>query len=97
MSMQDLTITDDLWEYMRRVTLREPEVLRKLRDETARLPNSNLQISAEQGQFMASLKPCRTTATSSPATSMKNGRPWRAAIGARRALTAKSICALAGP
>src|SRR5580700_4584052 len=55
MSMQDLTITDELWEYMRRVSLREPELLRKLRDETARLPNSNLQISAEQGQFMALL------------------------------------------
>ena len=53
--MQDLTITDELWEYMRRVTLREPDVLRKLREETARLPNSNLQISAEQGQFMALL------------------------------------------
>jgi predicted O-methyltransferase YrrM len=53
--MQDLTITDDLWEYMRRVTLRESDVLRKLREETARLPNSNLQISAEQGQFMALL------------------------------------------
>jgi predicted O-methyltransferase YrrM len=53
--MQDLTITDDLWEYMRRVSLREPDVLRKLREETARLPNSNLQISAEQGQLMALL------------------------------------------
>jgi predicted O-methyltransferase YrrM len=53
--MQDLTITDELWEYMRRVTLREPDVLRKLREETALLPNSNLQISAEQGQFMALL------------------------------------------
>jgi predicted O-methyltransferase YrrM len=53
--MQDLTIGDDLWEYMRRVTLREPEPLRRLREETAQLPNSNLQISAEQGQFMALL------------------------------------------
>jgi predicted O-methyltransferase YrrM len=53
--MQDLTISDGLWEYMRRVTLREPELLRRLREETARLPNSNLQISAEQGQFMALL------------------------------------------
>ena len=35
--------------------MREPDVLRKLREETARLPNSNLQISAEQGQFMALL------------------------------------------
>jgi predicted O-methyltransferase YrrM len=55
MSMQDLTISDELWEYMRRVTLREPDLLRRLREETAKLPNSNLQISAEQGQFMALL------------------------------------------
>jgi predicted O-methyltransferase YrrM len=53
--MQDLTISDGLWEYMRRVSLREPDLLRRLREETAQLPNSNLQISAEQGQFMALL------------------------------------------
>ncbi len=44
-----------LWEYIRSVTLREPEILRRLREETARYPNPNLQISAEQGQFMALL------------------------------------------
>ncbi|MGB6941551.1 MAG: class I SAM-dependent methyltransferase [Bryobacteraceae bacterium] len=53
--MQDLTIGDDLWEYMRRVTLREPALLLRLREETALLPSSNCQISAEQGQFMALL------------------------------------------
>ncbi len=53
--MQDLTIGDELWEYMRRVTLREPDLLRRLREETALLPNSNFQITAEQGQFMALL------------------------------------------
>src|ERR1700723_1927552 len=53
--MDDLTINDELWEYMRRVTLREPELLRGLREETARYPNSNFQISAEQGQFMGLL------------------------------------------
>jgi caffeoyl-CoA O-methyltransferase len=53
--MQDLTIGEDLWEYMRRVTLREPGLLQRLREETAQLPNSSLQISAEQGQFMALL------------------------------------------
>ena len=51
----DLTIGDDLWEYMRRVTVREPEILRRLREETAQYPNSNFQISAEQGQLMALL------------------------------------------
>jgi len=63
-SINDLTISGPLWEYMRSVTLREPEILRRLREETALLPNSNLQISAEQGQFMALLmhliRACRT-------------------------------------
>jgi len=55
MPTEDLTIGDDLWEYMRRVTLREPDLLRRLREETAPDPHSNFQISAEQGQFMALL------------------------------------------
>jgi predicted O-methyltransferase YrrM len=55
MPSEDLTIGDELWEYIRRVTLREPEVLQRLRQETASDPNSSFQISAEQGQFMALL------------------------------------------
>lgn len=51
----DLTIGNDLWEYIRRVTLREPALLRRLREETVQYPNSNFQISAEQGQFMGLL------------------------------------------
>ena len=51
----DLTITDELWEYIRRVTLREPALLRRLREETTHFPNSSFQISAEQGQFIALL------------------------------------------
>jgi predicted O-methyltransferase YrrM len=53
--MEDLTITDQLWDYMRRVTLREPALMRRLREETAQLPSSSCQISAEQGQFMGLL------------------------------------------
>jgi predicted O-methyltransferase YrrM len=53
--MGDLTITDSLWDYMRRVTLREPSILRRLREETASQPQANMQISPEQGQFMALL------------------------------------------
>jgi predicted O-methyltransferase YrrM len=55
MPAEDLTISDHLWEYMRRVTLREPEVLRRLREETASDPRASSQISPEQGQFMALL------------------------------------------
>ena len=53
--MGDLAITDSLWDYMRRVTLREPSILRRLREETASQPQANMQISPEQGQFMALL------------------------------------------
>src|ERR1700722_12265449 len=51
----DLTITDKLWEYMRRVSLREPALLKRLREETAHDPKSSCQISAEQGQLMGLL------------------------------------------
>src|SRR5579864_2770465 len=53
--MGDLTIDDALWNYMRRVTLREPAILRRLREETASHPHAAMQISPEQGQFMALL------------------------------------------
>ncbi len=52
---EDLTITNELWDYIRRVTLREPAILRRLREETALHPKSSFQISAEQGQLMALL------------------------------------------
>ncbi len=51
----DLIITPEILDYIRRVTLREPDVARRLREETARDPNAGMQISAEQGQFMALL------------------------------------------
>ncbi|HYL75571.1 MAG TPA: SAM-dependent methyltransferase, partial [Bryobacteraceae bacterium] len=51
----DLTIDDKLWDYMRRVTLREPEPLRRLREGTANHPEIRMQISPEEGQFMALL------------------------------------------
>jgi predicted O-methyltransferase YrrM len=53
--MEDLTIDEPLWDYIRSVTLREPSVLQRLREETRNLPQGTMQISAEQGQFMALL------------------------------------------
>jgi len=52
---EDLTIGDELWEYMRRVTLCEPALLTRLREETAPHEKASFQISAEQGQFMGLL------------------------------------------
>jgi len=46
-----LTYTPELVAYYRGVTVREPDILRRLRDETLRLPNAQMQISPEQGQF----------------------------------------------
>src|SRR5215467_13157018 len=51
----DLSIPQPILDYMRRNSIREPEVLRRLREETARHPRSNMQIPPEHGQFMALL------------------------------------------
>ena len=37
------------------VSLREPDILRRLREETEPYPHSFMQISPDQGQFMALL------------------------------------------
>jgi caffeoyl-CoA O-methyltransferase len=55
MSTAQTGVAEDLAEYIRSVTLREPEILKRLRQETAKLPNAIMQISAEQGQFMGML------------------------------------------
>lgn len=55
MSSRTLNLDDRLYDYLQRVSLREPDVLRRLRHETARLPMAVMQISPEQGQFMAFL------------------------------------------
>jgi predicted O-methyltransferase YrrM len=55
MSNKTLCITEELYEYIISVSLREPGFLRELRDETAKDENANMQISPEQGQFMGML------------------------------------------
>src|SRR5579863_7843384 len=55
MSNRTISMTDDLYGYMLQTSLREPEVLKRLRDETAAHPQARMQISPEQGQFMQML------------------------------------------
>ena len=55
MSSRTLNITDSLYTYLLDHSLREPELLQRLREETARMPNGMMQISPEQGQFMGLL------------------------------------------
>jgi predicted O-methyltransferase YrrM len=47
--------TDELIDYVARVGAREHPALRHCREETARLPNANMQIAPEQGAFLALL------------------------------------------
>ncbi|HUO82629.1 MAG TPA: class I SAM-dependent methyltransferase [Gammaproteobacteria bacterium] len=55
MSNRTLGLSDAVYEYLLEASLREPPELRTLREETAKMPEANMQISPEQGQFMALL------------------------------------------
>lgn len=55
MSHTHIQLNDQLAHYLSRISLREPEPLRRLREETANLPNGSMQITPEQGQFMRML------------------------------------------
>jgi predicted O-methyltransferase YrrM len=55
LSSRTIVLTDDLYKYLLDVSLREPDVMRRLRDETQKMPRAQMQISPEQGQFMALL------------------------------------------
>jgi predicted O-methyltransferase YrrM len=52
--MSDITLnlTPEVYQYLQRVSLREPEVLQKLRVQTHKMSMAQMQISPEQGQFM---------------------------------------------
>jgi predicted O-methyltransferase YrrM len=54
-SNKTFTLSEPLYRYVLENSLREPEVLRELREETAKLPLARMQIAPEQGQFMALL------------------------------------------
>lgn len=55
MAKQTIGLDRPLYDYLLSVSLREPEILAQLRQETAQLPMARMQISPEQGQLMALL------------------------------------------
>jgi predicted O-methyltransferase YrrM len=55
MTKQTLGLEQHIYDYLLSVSLREPEILQQLRQETDQHPLSQMQISPEQGQFMALL------------------------------------------
>ncbi|MEI6380988.1 MAG: class I SAM-dependent methyltransferase [Cyanobacteriota bacterium ELA615] len=55
MSHKFLKLDDELYEYLLSITLKENDLLTRLRQETAAHPLAEMQIAPEQGQFMALL------------------------------------------
>lgn len=45
-------VAPELYEYLLSVSLREPDILRKLREATSKRPGSQMLISPDQGQFI---------------------------------------------
>ncbi len=52
MSNRSLGLDEPLYAYLLEIGVREAEVLRCLREETAKLPEAQMQIAPEQGQFL---------------------------------------------
>ncbi|MEO0375288.1 MAG: class I SAM-dependent methyltransferase [Cyanobacteria bacterium P01_A01_bin.17] len=55
MSAKTGNLNSHIYDYLLSVSLREPEPLTQLRHKTAELPFGGMQISPDQGQFMALL------------------------------------------
>ncbi|HWZ32463.1 MAG TPA: class I SAM-dependent methyltransferase [Bryobacteraceae bacterium] len=50
-----LLIPENIYDYLASVSLREPAILGRLREETTSHPRATMQITPDQGQFMALL------------------------------------------
>ncbi|MEM9274100.1 MAG: class I SAM-dependent methyltransferase [Cyanobacteria bacterium P01_F01_bin.143] len=55
MANTTLGLSDSLASYIQSVSVQEPEILAKLREETSQLSGSRMQIAPEQGQLMSLL------------------------------------------
>jgi predicted O-methyltransferase YrrM len=55
MSSRHIALTDRVQHYLAENARPEPEILRRLREETARMPRAGMQIGPDQGQLMAIL------------------------------------------
>ena len=55
MSNQSICLSDRLYQYLIANSVREPDILTRLREETLQHPLVNMQVSPEQGQLMGLL------------------------------------------
>ena len=53
MATSTIKLTDSIYRYMQEAAFREPEILAKLRAETAGIEEAGMQIAPEQGQLMS--------------------------------------------
>lgn len=53
--MKTTPLSDRLYDYLLSVSVRESDLLRQLREETAQMPQGRMQIAPDQGAFMALL------------------------------------------
>ncbi|MEM7126017.1 MAG: class I SAM-dependent methyltransferase [Chloroflexota bacterium] len=54
-SSRNITVTDTLYEYILNNSLRDSDILRRLREETSRDREGDMQVGPEQGQFLGLL------------------------------------------
>lgn len=52
MSTKTLFLFDKLYKYMMDISIKEPDILKDLRERTSKMDESDMQICPEQGQFM---------------------------------------------
>ncbi len=52
MANRTLSMTDEIWTYLVGVSVDEPDVMARLRAETANMPGAVMQVGPEQGAFM---------------------------------------------
>ena len=55
MSTRNFYLDEKIYEYILNNSLRDLPILKKLRDETRKMPDGRMQISSDQGQFMGFL------------------------------------------
>ena len=55
MTRETMNLDDKVYDYLLSVSLRESDVLRQLREETASHQHADLQVSPDEGQFLAFL------------------------------------------
>jgi predicted O-methyltransferase YrrM len=55
MSRSNEYLPEKIYDYLTAVSVREPEILKRLREETASNPRATMQVPPEHGQFLALL------------------------------------------